>query len=162
MRGVHAACAGVVDYGRVKTELGRRKALDEVSDVEAKLSLEKARRRAAARQCVDFPRSRAGTRGRGRAAGVDTARWIDSLRDGEAANDDEALLEAYTDTSVGCAQCGKGFVSKEYLAQHVKSVHGDVERKPTGLPMTVMRNVGKQHSPRPKPQKKKQWLFGPP
>ena len=37
-----------------KAELGRRKALDEVSDVEAKLSLEKARRRAAARQCVDF------------------------------------------------------------------------------------------------------------
>ena len=33
-----------------KAELGRRKALDEVSDVEAKLSLEKARRRAAARQ----------------------------------------------------------------------------------------------------------------
>ena len=49
-------------------------------------------------------------------------------------------------------------MSKEYLAQHVKSVHGDVERKPTGLPMTVMRNVGK-HSPRPKPQKKKQGFF---
>ena len=78
---------------------------------------------------------------------------------GGITQDDEALLEAYTDTSVGCAQCGKGFVSKEYLAQHVKSVHGDVERKPTGLPMTVMRNVGKSHSPRPKPQKKKQGFF---
>ena len=41
-----------------KAELGRRKALDEVSDVEAKLSLEKARRRAAARQCVARPSSR--------------------------------------------------------------------------------------------------------
>ena len=136
-----------------KAELGRRKALDEVSDVEAKLSLEKARRRAAARQCVDFREVALALAGAARAAGVDTARWIDSLRDGEAANDDEALLEAYTDTSVGCAQCGKGFVSKEYLAQHVKSVHGDVERKPTGLPATIMRNVGK-HSPRPKPKKK--------
>ena len=38
-----------------KAELGLRKALDEVSDVEAKLSLEKARRRAAARQCY-FPK----------------------------------------------------------------------------------------------------------
>ena len=143
-----------------KAELGRRKALDEVSDVEAKLSLEKARRRAAARQCVDFREVALALAGAARAAGVDTARWIDSLRDGEAANDDEALLEAYTDTSVGCAQCGKGFVSKEYLAQHVKSVHGEtVERKPTGLPMTVMRNVGKSHSPRPKPQKKKQGFF---
>ena len=136
-----------------KAELGRRKALDEVSDVEAKLSLEKARRRAAARQCVDFREVALALAGAARAAGVDTARWIDSLRDGEAANDDEALLEAYTDTSVGCAQCGKGFVSKEYLAQHVKSVHGDVERKPVGLPTTVMQNVGK-HSPRPKPKKK--------
>ena len=136
-----------------KAELGRRKALDEVSDVEAKLSLEKARRRAAARQCVDFREVALALAGAARAAGVDTARWIDSLRDGEAANDDEALLEAYTDTSVNCAQCGKGFVSKEYLAQHVKSVHGDVERKPTGLPTTIMRNVGK-HSPRPKPKKK--------
>ena len=136
-----------------KAELGRRKALDEVSDVEAKLSLEKARRRAAARQCVDFREVALALAGAARAAGVDTARWIDSLRDGEAANDDEALLEAYTDTSANCAQCGKGFVSKEYLAQHVKSVHGDVERKPVGLPTTVMRNVGK-HSPRPKPKKK--------
>ena len=136
-----------------KAELGRRKALDETANVEAKLSLEKARRRAAARQCVDFREVALALAGAARAAGVDTARWIDSLRDGEAANDDEALLEAYTDTSVNCAQCGKGFVSKEYLAQHVKSVHGDVERKPVGLPMTVMRNVGK-HSPRPKPKKK--------
>ena len=103
---------------------------------------------------MDFREVALALAGAARAAGVDTARWIDSLRDGEAANDDEALLEAYTDTSVGCAQCGKGFVSKEYLAQHVKSVHGDVERKPTSLPTTVMRNVGK-HSPRPKSKKKK-------
>ena len=71
-----------------KAELGRRKALDETANVEAKLSLEKARRRAAARQCVDFREVALALAGAARAAGVDTARWIDSLRDGEAANDE--------------------------------------------------------------------------
>ena len=115
-------------------ERGRRKALDETLAVESKLSLERARRRAAARQCVDFREVALALAGAARAAGVDTARWIDALRDGDAANDDEALLGAYTDTSVGCAQCGKGFASKAYLAQHVTQVHGAVDAPPPAPP----------------------------
>ncbi|KAH8048380.1 hypothetical protein JL721_11940 [Aureococcus anophagefferens] len=63
-----------------------------------------------------------------RAAGVDTAKWLRSLQDdGGAYEDDSEVMGSYgaaRGRAWACAQCGKAFVNREYLEQHIRRKHG--------------------------------------